>query len=73
MPTQFAFLLTQNWTVFKGCIICVKFSIKVSLMMCRGANVSHNLILKPLRSGVFNITAAMVTYNPVEDAEQQVT
>ncbi|XP_028399218.1 translocon-associated protein subunit beta-like [Dendronephthya gigantea] len=37
-----------------------------------GANVSHNLILKPLRSGVFNITSAMVTYQPKEDADQQV-
>lgn len=43
-----------------------------SLINSRGANVSHNIILKPLRPGVVNITAAMVTYQPSEEAEQQV-
>lgn len=37
-----------------------------------GANVSHNLILKPLHSGIINITSAVVTYQPKEEAEQQV-
>ncbi|XP_046856597.1 translocon-associated protein subunit beta-like [Xenia sp. Carnegie-2017] len=37
-----------------------------------GANVSHNLILKPLHSGVINITSAVVTYQPKEEAEQQI-
>ena len=50
----------------------MQHSIRFSLINSRGANVSHNMILKPLRSGVFNITAAMVAYQPSEDAEQQV-
>jgi hypothetical protein len=50
----------------------MQHSSRFSLINSRGANVSHNMILKPLRSGVFNITAAMVAYQPSEDAEQQV-
>ncbi|EDO33394.1 predicted protein [Nematostella vectensis] len=37
-----------------------------------GTNVSHTLILEPLKSGVFNFTSAMVTYKPSEDAPEQV-
>lgn len=35
-----------------------------------GSNVSHTLILSPLKSGVFNFTAAQVTYKPNEDATE---
>lgn len=33
-----------------------------------GTNVSHTLILEPMRSGVFNFTAAQVSYKASEDA-----
>lgn len=35
-------------------------------------NVTHVVVLKPLKSGVFNFTAASLTYQPAEDAESQV-
>jgi len=34
-----------------------------------GTNVTHALITRPLKSGVFNFTAAQVTYKPSEDAQ----
>ena len=33
-----------------------------------GSNVSHTIILEPLKSGTFNFTAAQVTYKASEDA-----
>jgi len=33
-----------------------------------GTNVTHALITRPLKSGVFNFTAAQVTYKPSEDS-----
>jgi len=33
-----------------------------------GTNVSHTLIMRPQKSGMFNFTAAQVTYKPSEDA-----
>ncbi|KAL9988114.1 hypothetical protein ACROYT_G002519 [Oculina patagonica] len=33
-----------------------------------GTNVSHTIILEPMKSGVFNFTAAQVSYKPSEDA-----
>jgi len=37
-----------------------------------GTNVSHSIILRPLKAGVFNFTSAKVTYKPSEDAPVQV-
>ncbi|KAK3731453.1 hypothetical protein QZH41_013640 [Actinostola sp. cb2023] len=37
-----------------------------------GTNVSHSVILRPLRSGVFNFTSAIVTYKPNEEGQVQV-
>lgn len=51
----------------------VIFYVVASLTILRGANVSHNVILKPLKPGVFNITSAMVTYEAKEGADQQVS
>ena len=37
-----------------------------------GSNVSHVVILRPLKSGYFNFTSAEVSYQPTEGAEAQV-
>jgi len=37
-----------------------------------GTNVSHSIILRPLKSGVFNFTSAKVTYKPSEEGHVQV-
>jgi len=38
-----------------------------------GANISHIVVIKPLKAGIFNFTAAQVTYQPTEEADGQVT
>ncbi|XP_054712511.1 translocon-associated protein subunit beta-like [Uloborus diversus] len=35
-----------------------------------GANISHTVILRPKRTGLFNFTAAEVTYQPSEDSKE---
>ncbi|XP_072037820.1 translocon-associated protein subunit beta-like isoform X1 [Amphiura filiformis] len=37
-----------------------------------GSNVSHSVILRPLKSGFFNFTSASVLYYPVEGSEPKV-
>ena len=36
-------------------------------------NVTHILVLKPLKKGFFNFTAAKLTYSPSEGADIQVS
>merc|ERR1711881_137614 len=36
------------------------------------SNVTHIVVLKPLKSGVFNFTSAQLTYQPTEESESQV-
>ncbi|KAJ8029570.1 Translocon-associated protein subunit beta [Holothuria leucospilota] len=38
-----------------------------------GSNVTHSVILQPLKSQFFNFTSATVTYLPLEDAEEKST
>lgn len=35
------------------------------------ANISHIVVVKPLKAGIFNFTAAQVTYQPTEEADGQ--
>lgn len=50
-------------------LICVVLDDKLFLdWLFSGTNVSHTIILEPLRSGVFNFTAAQVSYKASEDA-----
>jgi len=35
------------------------------------ANISHIVVVKALKAGIFNFTAAQVTYQPSEEAESQ--
>lgn len=37
-----------------------------------GSNVTHSVILQPLKSQFFNFTSAIVTYLPVEDGAEKV-
>ena len=36
------------------------------------SNVTHILVVKPLKSGVFNFTSAQISYQPTEESESQV-
>lgn len=38
--------------------------------LAAGANHTHVLVVRPMRAGVFNFTAAAVKYRPAEDVEQ---
>ncbi|KFM56656.1 Translocon-associated protein subunit beta, partial [Stegodyphus mimosarum] len=35
-----------------------------------GANISHTVVLRPKQTGIYNFTAAEVTYYPSEDSKE---
>ncbi|KAI6239129.1 Translocon-associated protein subunit beta [Aphelenchoides fujianensis] len=55
---------TQAFEVIKG-LLQVRWE-----KIAPGANVTHSVVIRPRTAGIFNHTAATVTYYPKEDAKE---
>lgn len=70
--TAFNVLLADN-TFPESDFVTVRGQLSVTWKsLAPGTNLTHVVILKPLTHGVFNFTAASVSYQPTEEADNQV-
>ncbi|VDN28601.1 unnamed protein product [Gongylonema pulchrum] len=56
---------TQNFEIIRG-LLQVRWD-----RINAGANVSHSVVVRPRSVGLFNYSAAQITYYPTEDAKEK--